>query len=332
MKIAVIGVSGHIGIVLHGVETNPDLELVGIAPGDAVDSKEQMRSISERFGDAPLFDDYRVMLDQVKPDVVGVSTRYDLNGPVSMHCLERGIHCMTEKCVASDHETLATLRRATEDNGTKIIGMHAMRYVPAYYAAKQAVADGLIGNPRLFTGQKSYRFGKARPEFYKRRDHYGGTLLWVASHAIDWAYWIMGDFATVHALHSAEDNFDYGDCESHAVMSFSFKNGGIGTINCDFYQPMKSKVHGDDRMRVAGPEGVVEVRYGKTLLTTHEAEERELPFDRPDDEPGDFFGDFCRELRGEGTCRLSMEDTFAVTKLCLLARDAADQGGRSLEV
>lgn len=322
MKVAIIGVSGHIGIVLEGLKGNNDLELVGIAPADAVDKKESLGNIAEEFS-CPIFDSYEKMLDETEPDVAGIATRYDLNGPVSLKCLERGIHCMTEKAIAHDFEMLEKLKVAAEENRVKIIGMHQMRYTPAYFAAYNALKSGAIGQPMLITGQKSYKFGNQRPEFYKNRETYGGTILWVASHAIDWTYWMMGDFSTLYAAHSSQNNFDYGDCESHAIMSFTFKNGGMGTINADFYQPQKSKIHGDDQVRIAGEKGIINVRYGKAFLTTHEQEEKELPLE---DQGNTFFMDFCNEIRGDGKCRLSMADTFAVTRLCLSARKSADTG------
>jgi hypothetical protein len=42
--------------------------------------------------------------------------------------------------------------------------------------------------------------------------------------------------------------------------------------------------------------------------------------------PVDFFATFIAELRGEGTHLLSMQDAFAISRICLKARDAADTG------
>ena len=188
-----------------------------------------------------------------------------------------------------------------------------MRYYPAFFAAYNSMQNGDIGRPMLITGQKSYKFGDCRPEFYKERKKYGGTILWVASHAIDWTYWMLGDLSQISAFQTTENNFDYEECESCAVISMKFKNGALGTINTDFYQPMQSLVHGDDQVRIAGEKGIIQVRYGKAFLTTHKNKEKELPLI-----DGDFFSDYCDELKGEGKCRLTMEDTFAVTNFVCL--------------
>lgn len=295
------------------------MKIVGVATADPADINDAAATGVIQFHGCRFYDDYRRMLDEQHPDVAVIASRYDLNGVISLDCLRRGINCFTEKAVAHDLQMLTSLKLAAAENSVRIIGMHGMRYSPEYYAAYQAAKGGEIGEPVLFTGQKSYKFGTGRSEFCKRRETYGGTILWVAVHAIDWAYWIMGDMNSIQADHSSWHNFGYGDCETAAVMLFSFKNGGFGTINADFYQPLKSQLCGDDRMRIAGDKGVINVHEGKAFLTTHEHEILELPLQN-----GDFFGDFCREIQGCCTCRIGMDDTFRVTELGIIARDNAD--------
>ena len=111
------------------------------------------------------------MLDIEQPDVVGISTRYDLNAELSIECLNRGIHCMTEKAIAHTPEKLCEIRKSAEASGKTIIGMHAMRYSPEYYAAYKALKGGAIGEPRLITGQKSYGFNKLNITFIKIWNH-----------------------------------------------------------------------------------------------------------------------------------------------------------------
>ncbi len=318
-KCVIIGCCGHISYALRDIRQYPELEICGISTATPVDINSAVnRQLTEEFN-CHWFDDFRIMLDQLKPDVAIIATRFDLNGSVSLECLRRGINCFTEKSIANSFELLEELHDVAKQNDATIIGMHGMRYEPEFYAAYQAVNNDLIGNPMLFTGQKSYKFGETRPEFYRQRSTYGGTILWVAVHAIDWACWIMGDINDIDARHSSAHNFDYGECEAATVMSFSFANGAMGTINADFYQPQQSKLHGDDRMRIAGDKGIIEVGNKQAFITTHEQPLTELPL-----ETGEFFADFCREINGEGTCRISMQETFRVNKIALQARASAD--------
>ena len=47
--------------------------------------------------------------------------------------------------------------------------MHTMRAVPALAAVQQAVHAGAIGDPLMSFSQKTYRWGKTRPDFYRDR-------------------------------------------------------------------------------------------------------------------------------------------------------------------
>ncbi|MCF6177563.1 MAG: hypothetical protein L3J71_17550 [Victivallaceae bacterium] len=73
--------------------------------------------------------------------------------------------------------------------------------------------------------------------------------------------------------------------------------------------------------RIASEKGIIEVRHGKAILTGNESQPHELEL-KP---KGDFFGDFYRALHSEGQCRLTMADTFQVSKIVLSARECADK-------
>jgi predicted dehydrogenase len=309
--------------MVEGVRKHSELRLCGMAQGvDGDFHPEAGKNLAAEFGAPPYFEDYRRMLDEVRPDIVCVNSRYDMNGPVSAECLRRGIHCFTEKSVALSFDTLSELKAAAKSGGAKIAGMHAMRYDPEFFAAWEALQSGVIGNPRIITVRKSYKFGSKRPEFYKSREFYGGTILWVGIHALDLAWFFGGPLNIVSAMHSRRDNFGYGDCESSSMVAFAGRDGGlIGSLTADYYQPQSSDRHGDDQIRVAGEGGVIEVAHGKARLTTHDKKTVELAVNPG---PG-FFYEFCREVQGDGKCRVSMEETFEVTAAALTARDMADK-------
>ena len=57
---------------------------------------------------------------------------------------------------------------------------------------------------------------------------------------------------------------------------FELDGGGTGIVHADFYRPDKTATHGDDRLRVAGTQGVVEVRAGRCLLLANDGAEQDL--------------------------------------------------------
>ena len=100
-------------------------------------------------------------------------------------------------------------------------------------------------------------------------------------------------------------------------------NGGTAMINIDYLRPEKATTHGDDRLRVIGSEGVLEIKdSGKRVELISSSHE---PFDIPLPEEKSFFADFVGELRGEGRHILSPEEPFEMTRVALLAHQSAKQ-------
>lgn len=323
MKIALIGICGHQGYAIDAIRLMPgDATLCAIAKGEET---EDISRYVEMFKDQPeppkAYDCWKTMLDKEEPFAVSVSPKYYLHKEISCECLRRGIHVMCEKPVAMNFDDLAELEETWKKSKKGFIGMHEMRYHPEFLAAYEAVKAGLIGKPLLINSQKSYSFNTARPEFYKKRETYGGTLCWVAVHALDWTYWMMGKFDSIFATHTTEGNWGYGSCESSGSIVFNFKNGGQGTVNFDFLKAHKDTVP-RDFCRIAGEKGTIEAFNGHARIITHDEPVRELEL-KPS---GSIFKDFLDEINGRGKCLVSAEDTFEVTKIALTARESADSG------
>ena len=322
MKIVIIGGAGHIGYALNSIEKNPEfLDLCAFAPGIPGDMTNETANMLNYSFKAESFDDWRDMLDIIKPDMAVIATRFDMNGVISLECLKRGINCFTEKTIAHSLELLDEMEKTALANDVQIIGMHGMRYVPEFYAAFKAFEDGAIGDVVMLYGRKSYHFDSSRPDFYRHRKTYGGTILWVAVHAIDWFCWFGGKISEIYAVQTIKGNRGYNECEAAVAISMGFANDAVGTISADFLRPKNAGSHGDDQLRIAGGSGIIEVRDGKAILTSNETHPHELPL-QPE---GDFFGDFCHSLHGMTQCRLTMEDTFQVSRAALHARDSADK-------
>jgi predicted dehydrogenase len=269
-----------------------------------------------------VFDDYAKMLDSARPDVVVIAGPFELHAEMAVESMRRGIHVFCEKPVAMTMDGLERLRTAHSESGVRLAGMMGLRYEPAFYTAWRAIKDGAVGTVRMINTRKSYKLGE-RPPHYHRRETYGGTIPWVGSHAIDWLMWLSGEsFVSVHAMHTARDNRGNGDMEMTALCQFSLTNDVFGSVSMDFLRPANAPTHGDDRARIAGTEGVIEVRDGSVFLVNAGMEgEVELPVkcDRK------IFRDFIESIEGNNECLVGSEETFELTRACLLARQSADE-------
>jgi predicted dehydrogenase len=263
------------------------------------------------------------MLESLKPDMVSVCGPFEAHAHMCIEAFRRNIHVFSEKPVATTLQDLGALQNAYAKAEVQFTAMMGLRYSPAFYTAWQAVRDGAIGTVRLISARKSSKLG-ARAQYYRQRHTYGGTIPWLGSHVIDWISWFSGEsFRSVYATHSTRENRDHGDLEVSALCHFTLTNQVFASASIDYLRPTTAPTHADDRVRVAGTEGVIEVRGGEVLLihAGGDGEQRLTPAcDRQ------IFRDFVEQIEGKTISLLCAEDVFSVTEACLLARQSADEG------
>ncbi|NMB46399.1 MAG: Gfo/Idh/MocA family oxidoreductase [Firmicutes bacterium] len=323
MRVCVIGSTGHVGYVLKDIGKT-EASIVGVAPGSqGEDVRALYAEVRALNSQAKAFADYRQMLDELKPDVAVVTCHFGDLASVTIEALQRQIHVFSEKPIATTLSALDDVQKAYSKAGVHLAAMFGIRYEPCFLTAWDAVRNGVIGQVRLLTAQKSYKLGQ-RPDFFKDRKTYGGTIPWVGIHAIDWVHWFSGEqFLSVFAAHSSLHNRNHGELEVTANCQFNLTNQVIASVNIDYLRPENAPSHGDDRVRVVGTEGIMEVRGGNAYLLNADNDGihgLSLRSGRG------IFSDFMAQVRGEGECLVSAEDSFYVTKAALLARLSADEG------
>lgn len=323
MDICIIGSAGHTNYVLEGVKHDRDIKIIGIAPGIEQEKINELEEKIKRLGQKPeVYTDYKEMLVELKPEVAAIASQFYKQASLTIEALELGSHVFVEKPLATTMEDLTRVRKAYDQSGLHLTAMFGIRYKPWFMTAWKLVQQGAIGKVRLMNAQKSYKLG-SRPDFYKKRKTFGGTIPWVGSHAIDWLYWFSGErFKSVYATHSRKYNQNHEELELTALLHFNLTDEVIGGVNIDYLRPDTAPSHGDDRIRVVGTAGIIEVRDEKVFLINNKSagiQEIEL------EENQGIFLDFLKQVRGEGKCLISAEDSFYITEACLRARQSADE-------
>lgn len=325
MKIVQIGHAGHCVYAYPGIKSHA-IDFTGISAGSAGSEAEGINefaaSLKKNGFEPKIYSDWKEMLETEKPDIAIVDPWYNDHGKISLYALERGINVFCDKPAATDFATLEKIRNCDK---AIFAAMFDARTNPAFKAAKKAIDGGRIGKVRMMDSRKSYKLGK-RPAFYSSRETYCGILPWVAIHAIDWMKWLSGEHYTdlTGAAISRLDNGGNGDMDITSAAQFMMTNDVIATVTADMYRPMSAPTHGDDRVRVVGTKGIVEVTAGKATLITDPDGVIELG-----NEPsGDIFEDFLALLSGESnhlTKESCVESTFWALKADERARERLKQ-------
>lgn len=321
MRLAFIGGSGH--HYLRGLLNEPDLEIHRpvAAASDGYDRVAAAQKW-EKSDELRWFDDPAEMLRTFKPDLVSIGAVYGHNGDLAAMALEQGARVVSDKPVAATWVQLERLEQLTRQTNLPLIAEFPFRADPAFRAARDAVARGEIGPVVLVTTQKSYRFG-TRAEWYADRSMYGGTILWVASHGIDLLQFATGKrIVRTIGVQGNVSKPERGSMEDHTTSLFELDGGATGIVHADYLRPTKAATHGDDRLRIAGGHGVIEVRDGRCRITTNDREERDITETvslRPV-----HLELLAAVLHGD-TSIFSTADTLQTARTLLCARDAADR-------
>ncbi|NLF18305.1 MAG: Gfo/Idh/MocA family oxidoreductase [Lentisphaerae bacterium] len=324
LRVALIGGAGHVGYVTEGLKALPEASLCAVAPG----CPEEDISLLQCLGAAPgvtVYTDYRDLLARERPDIVAVSPFYHLHAEATVAALQAGAAVYCEKPLALTLESLARVRAAVASSGRPLGIMLNYRYLPAFLTARRLVAAGAIGTPTVGYAQKSYKRGR-RPDFYRQRSTFGGIIPWVGIHAIDFTRWISGcEMVSVDARHVKLHYPEYPGMEDAATCQYALDNGGSVVLSFDFLRPAGAPSHGDDRLRLVGDRGALEIRGDRLELIDAEGA-REVAPESPTLGP---FADFAESVRDpRHACAISAAEALRATEIALRSRDAADSGQR----
>ncbi len=316
VKVAVVGGYGHHS-VLRLRESGKIKVVAGI-------KEEDEDNLYDRIGDQlPVFQSVTEMVAECgKPDLITVGARYAKSAEFSMEALRLGVPVISEKPIAATWSQLETLKDFAARNATPLVPEFTMRWNPALIRMQEEIRAGRIGEVVFVSARKSYPFGK-RPGFYKSRELYGGTIPWVAIHAIDFVRFTTGlELECLSARHGNLSQPEYLECEDHAVMLCTLSNGGTAMIQADFLRPMGQPQRSDDRLRVAGTKGILEWEEGVLKLLTANHEPAVLEVQKA--EPDTVALGLLRAALENDSSSLSQEDAWASTAVALQARDLAD--------
>lgn len=320
MKMVMIGSRGHWQYVFGSINEVPEVKITGVASGSE-DNTEVLEARCIEYGFEPkVYDDWRHMLKVEKPDIVCVDGPFHLHAEMCVEALNRNINVFCEKPIATTLPQLAEIEEALRGGTAKIFSMVGLRYAPPFQTAIGLIRNGAIGKVKMISARKSYKLGQ-RADFYKKRETYGGTIPWVGSHAIDWIIAVSGSrFKRVWSIQNREDNCGHGELEVSAQCLFELTGGIVAQASIDYLRPAASPTHGDDRLRVAGTKGVIEVACDKIILTDSDGEHEIASIhDR------NLFSDIIMDIGNKREALIDSRQTIELTRACLLAQKSADE-------
>ena len=200
MRSAIIGL-GVIGKV-HAKVLSSQQKMVAALCDIDIGAAERVR---EQFApDAVIYSDYRLMLDEIKPDVVHICTPHYLHAEMVISALDRGINVLCEKPLCIRREDIGRILDA-ESRSTAQLGVcQQNRYLEVNEFVKEYLADkkivGAHGSVAWIRDADYYNSAEWRGT---QDQEGGGVLINQALHTLDLVQWFCGEPTEVVASRDA---------------------------------------------------------------------------------------------------------------------------------
>jgi predicted dehydrogenase len=183
--------------------------------------------------------------------------------PMGIQVMQHGKDYVVDKPGFTTLEQLAEARKVQAETGQIYSVCYSERFMTRSTAkASELVAAGAIGKviQTLSMGPHIRRF-PTRPDWFFKKEKYGGILTDIGSHNFDQFLHFTGS-TSAEIVSSQVANFhhpQYPELEDFGDVTVR-GNGGVGYIRVDWFTPEGLGVWGDGRLFILGTDGFIELR------------------------------------------------------------------------
>ena len=156
MKAVIIGFSHmHVNEVAQYIHECEGFDLVAIAeapssigtvPNYRYTAVWNLENVRDNYCQK-VYDDYRVMLDEEKPDYAFILTENCQKPEVVEECAKRGVNVCIEKPMAVSYEEALKIEASVEKYGVEGLVNWPVLWRPYLHRMKAAIDAGLVGEP-----------------------------------------------------------------------------------------------------------------------------------------------------------------------------------------
>ncbi len=225
-RIAVVGLK-HGWKFVKSLAYNSDYvggELVAIC------SKQSEKEEYQNCPDVPLYHDYRVMMDELRPDGIVGAVPNDIHLDITSEAARRGIGVLLEKPVAGTMDDARKIIKIVSESKIPFQIGHHRRSSMLMKKAKEIIESGRLGN---MIGVSCMWMSRKPDAYFGEQFKWrvtagvGGPLLINTIHDIDDLRFTMGEIESIHAFIS--NKIRGNNVEDCGVADILFKSGAMGS-------------------------------------------------------------------------------------------------------
>lgn len=285
------------------------------------------------FGGVAKVDDRRSILDDPKISMVLISAVPADRAQLAIEAMEAGKDVMVDKPGCVTLEQLAAIKDVQARTGRIWTVNFSERFeVPAVTRAEELVFGGAIGRVVQTVGIGPHKKNLAsRPDWFFKRDRFGGILTDIGSHQIDQFLHFTGstNAEISHALVENTTMPDQPEFEDFGEIVLR-SDRGHGYIRVDWFTPKGLPTWGDGRLFIQGTDGHIELRkytdIGRPHVTNSlylvNGEKNELI---PCEDAGrPYFPRIVADIQDRTQTAVSQTHTYTTMELAIKAQALAE--------
>ena len=330
LKLGVLGIDhGHIFGMLSNMKAQGCTCEAYWTDGPAV-TEEKFNTV---FSDVLRVDDRRRILDDPEVSMVLISAVPADRSKFAIEAMETGKDVMVDKPGCTTLEQLEEIREVQARTGRIWTVNFSERFeVPAVTRAAELVQAGAIGRIIQTVGLGPHKQNLAtRPDWYFKRERYGGILCDIGSHQID-QFLYFTDSETADIAHALVENTTMPEQpEFQDFGEIVLKSGnGHGYIRVDWFTPKGLPTWGDGRLFLQGTDGQIELRkytdigrphITNTLFLVNDDKNEMIPFE---DAGLPYFPRLIADVQERTETAVGQSHTYTTTELSIRAQMIAE--------
>jgi len=235
----------------------------------------------------------------------------------AIKCLEKGKHVYAEKPCATTEGDLDAIIETAGRTGRTFHEMAGTAFDQPYFAMRNLVRAGTIGDVVQVFAQKSYPYMDARPQD-EAVD--GGLICQNGVHALRFVEQVGGKrISLISAIETSYGNPKPGGLMMASAMNMTLEGGGIATAIANYLNSNEFGSWGNEVLRIFGTLGFVEATRGGRSTHLYLAEKDCGPLDATG--PGyDWFGGVLDDIEGRSSLPVDLEGELHPTRMAIRAK------------
>lgn len=291
-----------------------------------------VQDVASRY-EVPGFDSLEAAQAGFESDVWVICTPAQTHLPLALRGLEAGKHLLIEKPLAVDLMQVEAVRAAMAGKALHVAVAYVYHTMPWVQALRQALLDGVIGEPKHATVVAGQHFPTFRPAYreiyYTRHETGGGAIQDALTHMANMTEWLLGPTTKLFcdAAHQVLEGVTVED-----TVNIVARNGGTLVT----YAMNQFQAPNEVELRIHGEKGSLAMQGHKRRWGVQLAGEADWTWHlHPTVERDDWFirqaGCFLDGIEGKPSPLATFEEAVQTLKFNLAALESV-RTGRQIEL